>query len=322
MKLIIQIPCLNEAASLPATLRALPPSLAGITKIETLIIDDGSTDDTLAVAKALGVTHVVHFPAHRGLARAYAAGLDAALQAGADIIVNTDADNQYFAGDIPALIAPILAGRAELVIGDRGVRTKADFSPLKRWLQGLGSWVVSQASSLEVPDATSGFRAISRRAAMRLLVLGDYSYTLESLIQAGARRMAVVYVPVRTNVVTRPSRLMRNLPHYLAQSGATILRAYAMYRPLKVFSALGGLITLAGALIGLRYLAFYFGRDAGHLQSVVLSAILIIVGFQVALIGLIADLIAFNRKILEEMLYRIRWLEYAHSETEPETEHS
>ena len=322
MKLIIQIPCLNEAATLPATVRALPQSIAGVTHIETLIVDDGSTDDTVAVARALGVTHIVQFPRHRGLARAYAAGLDAALQAGADIIVNTDADNQYFAGDIPALIAPILAGRAEVVIGDRGVRTKSDFSPLKRQLQGLGSWVVSQASSLHVPDATSGFRAISRRAAMRLLVLGDYSYTLESLIQAGARQMAVVSVPVRTNAVTRPSRLMRNLPHYLAQSGATIIRAYAMYRPLKVFSVLGGLITLAGALVGLRYLLFFFGREPGHLQSVVLSAILIIVGFQVALIGLMADLIAFNRKILEEMLYRVRWLEYEHGETEPELENS
>jgi glycosyltransferase involved in cell wall biosynthesis len=322
MKLIIQIPCLNEAATLPATVRALPHSIAGVTQIETLIVDDGSTDDTVAVARALGVTHVVQFPRHRGLARAYAAGLDAALQAGADIIVNTDADNQYFAGDIPALIAPILAGRADVVIGDRGVRTKSDFSPLKRQLQGLGSWVVSQASSLHVPDATSGFRAISRRAAMRLLVLGDYSYTLESLIQAGARQMAVVSVPVRTNAVTRPSRLMRNLPHYLAQSGATILRAYAMYRPLKVFSALGGLLTLAGALVGLRYLIFFFGREPGHLQSVVLSAILIIVGFQVALIGLMADLIAFNRKILEEMLYRVRWLEYEHAETEPELENT
>src|SRR5262249_29185041 len=224
-------------------------------------------------------------PRHRGLARAYAAGLDASLRAGADIIVNTDADNQYFAGDIPALIAPILAGRAELVIGDRGVRTKAGFSPLKRWLQGVGSWVVSQASSLPVPDASSGFRAVSRKAAMRLLVLGDYSYTLESLIQAGARQMAVISVPVRTNPVTRPSRLMRNLPHYLGQSGATILRAYAMYQPLKVFSALGGLIALIGALVGLRYLVFFFGREPGHLQSVVLSGILIIVGFQVALIG-------------------------------------
>src|SRR5258706_8100728 len=175
MKLIIQIPCLNEAATLPATLRALPQSLAGITEIETLVIDDGSTDGTAAVAKSLGVTHIVPFPRHRGLARAFAAGLDAALRAGADVIVNTDADNQYFAGDIPALIAPILSGQADLVIGDRGVRTKADFSPLKRALQGLGSWVVSQASSLDVPDATSGFRALSRRAAMRLLVLADYS---------------------------------------------------------------------------------------------------------------------------------------------------
>jgi glycosyltransferase involved in cell wall biosynthesis len=322
MKLIIQIPCYNEAESLPTTLRALPRVIPGISEIETLIIDDGSSDETASVAKTWGVTHIVRFPRHRGLARAFAAGLDASLRAGADIIVNTDADNQYEAGDIPVLIAPILSGRAELVVGDRGVKTKADFSPLKRRLQGLGSWVVSQASNLSVPDATSGFRALSRPAALRLLVLGDYSHTLETLIQAGARQMAVVYVPVRTNPATRPSRLMRSLPHYIGQSGATILRAYAMYQPLKVFSTLGALIILAGALIGLRYLVFFFGREPGHLESVVLSAILIVIGLQVGLIGLIADLIAFNRKILEETLYRVRVLESKQSQSEPEIERS
>ena len=319
MKLIIQIPCYNEAATLPATLRDLPRSIPGIAVIETLVVDDCSTDDTAAVAEALGVTHIVRFLKHRGLARGFAAGLEAGLRAGADIIVNTDADNQYWAGDIPALIAPILERRAELVIGDRGVKTVAEFSASKRWLQGLGSWVVGQASHMPVPDATSGFRAISRQAALRLLVLSDYSYTLETLIQAGARQMAVVYVPVRTNPPTRPSRLMSSLPHYLSLSAATITRAYTMYRPLKVFTTLGALITGAGALIGLRYLVFYFGRVPGHLESVILSAILIIVGFQVGLIGVIADLIAFNRKILEEALYRLRILELAQTENKPES---
>ena len=322
MKLIIQIPCFNEEQTLPATLAALPRALPGVDSIEVLVIDDGSHDGTAAVARAAGVKHVIGLPRNVGLARAFAAGLETSLRVGADIIVNTDADNQYYAGDMAALIAPILEGRAELVIGDRGVKNLAEFSPLKRWLQGAGSWVVGQASGLVVPDATSGFRAISRRAALRLLVLSDYSHTLETLIQAGARHMAVVFVPVRTNPATRPSRLMRSTPHYLAQSGATIVRAYAMYQPLKVFTVLGALITLPGVLIGLRYLIFFFGREPGHLQSVVLSAILIIVGFQVGLIGLIADLIAFNRKILEEMLYRVRLLESTQSETELEIENS
>lgn len=320
MKLIIQIPCYNEEQTLPITLAALPRELSGVDCIEVLVIDDGSRDGTAAVARAAGVQHLLSLPRNVGLAKAFAAGLEAALRAGADIIVNTDADNQYDARDIATLIEPILQGRAELVIGDRGVKTVADFSPLKRWLQALGSWVVGQASELNVPDAASGFRAISRQAAFRLLVLSDYSYTLETLIQAGARHMAVTFVPVRTTPPTRPSRLMRSLPHYLGQSTATIIRAYAMYRPFKVFGTLGGLLAAAGVLIGLRYLVFFFGREAGHLQSVVLAAILIIVGFQVAMIGLIADLISFNRKILEEVLYRLRALETTQDEMESKTE--
>ena len=316
MKLIIQIPCFNEAQTLPATLRDLPRQLVGVDCIEYLVIDDGSADETIDVARELGVQHIVRHTQRLGLARAFASGLDAALKAGADIIVNTDGDNQYFAGDIPALIAPILLGRAEMVVGDRGVASLQNFSWLKRVLQRLGSWVVGQAAGMHVPDATSGFRAFSRAAAMRLLVLSNYSYTLETLVQAGTRGLAVAFVPVRINPQTRPSRLMRSLPQYLAYSVTTLVRAYTMYRPFKVFMALGGLMTAAGVAIGLRYLILYYGREAGHLQSVILSAILIIVGFQVGLIGLIADLIAFNRKILEEVVLRLRQLELSQTETE------
>jgi hypothetical protein len=227
------------------------------------------------------------------------------------LIVNTDADNQYNAEDIQRLIEPILAGRADLVIGDRGVSNLPAFSPFKRALQRLGSWVIARASGVDTPDATSGFRALSREAAMRTLVLSEYSYTLETLIQAGARRMAVEYVSVRTNPQTRPSRLMRNLPHYLTNSGATILRAYTMYRPLRVFTALGSFMVLSGLFLGIRflYLNYIVQQGEGLIQSVILSASLLIVGFQVLLIGLLADLIAFNRKILEELLYRIRRIE-------------
>ena len=318
MKLIIQIPCFNEEHTLPATLRDLPHAIPGVDQIELLVIDDGSSDATAAVARALGVHHIVRFPQQRGLARAFAAGLQTSLRLGADIIVNTDADNQYQADCLPALVAPILLGKADLVIGDRGVMTVSGFSPLKRRLQRLGSWVVEQASGLSVPDATSGFRAISREAAMRLLVLSDYSYTLETLIQAGARRMAVTYVPVRTNPKTRPSRLMRSLPHYLAQSTATITRAYAMYSPFKVFVTIGALMLGAGVLVGLRYLLLYYGRVAGHTESLILAAVLIVVGFQVGLIGLVSDLIAFNRKILEEVLYRLRQSELQQQSAERE----
>ena len=310
MKLIIQIPCFNEEQTLAATLRELPRSLPGVDTIEFLVVDDGSTDDTALVARALGVEHVLRFPRQRGLARAFAAGLDAALKQGADLIVNTDADNQYPASAIPRLIAPILAGRADLVIGDRGVATVTGFSPLKRRLQQLGSWVVHRASGLPVPDATSGFRALSRETAQRLMVLSEYSYTLETLIHAGARRLAVVYVPIQTNPPVRPSRLMRGVSDYLTHSAITIVRAYTTYRPLRAFLSVGALIVLAGTAVGLRFLYFYVqGNGTGHIQSLILAAILLVVGFQVGLIGLMADLIGFNRKILEELLYRVRRLE-------------
>ncbi|MFZ6027650.1 MAG: glycosyltransferase family 2 protein [Chloroflexota bacterium] len=309
MKLIIQIPCYNEAEVIPTTIATLPRQIAGIDCVEYLVVDDGSQDNTAEAARQAGVDHIVRIR-HQGLAGAFQAGLDACLKCGADIIVNTDADNQYHADDIEKLVAPILAGRAEIVVGDRGVATLEVFSPIKRKLQQLGSWVVSQASGLKIPDATSGFRAFSREAAIHMLVLSHYSYTIETLIQAGANRKAVEYVPIRTNPPTRPSRLMKSIPHFLTHSGSTIVRAYTMYRPLRVFTTLGTLLLLAGLLPGLRFLYFYLTQgSAGHIQSLILSAILLIVGFQVLLIGLVADLINFNRKIMEQTLYRVRRLE-------------
>ncbi len=311
MKLIIQIPCYNEEQTLPQTLRDLPRSLPGVDRIEFLVIDDGSDDNTAQVARDLGVEHVVRLRRNRGLAYAFVVGLDNAVRLGADIIVNTDADNQYRGEDVARLIAPILAGRADMVVGDRGVGTLAHFSPGKRLLQRLGSWVVQQAAGLDIPDATSGFRALTRDAALRTLVLSNYSYTLETLIQAGARQMAIEYVPVRTNPQTRPSRLMRGLPHYLSQSTQTILRTYTLYRPLRVFLSLGLLMIGGGVLLGLRFLYLFVSRGGatGNVQSLILAAVLLIVGFQTCLIGLMADLIGFNRKILEETLYRLRRLE-------------
>ncbi len=311
MKLIIQIPCYNEAATLPLTLRDLPRELPGIDTIEWLVIDDGSEDDTAQVARAHGVDYVHRFTQHQGLARAFTAGLEIALRAGADIIVNTDADNQYDARDLPALLAPILEHRADIVVGDRGVTTLAHFSPLKRVLQRLGSWVVQRASGLTVPDATSGFRAFTREAALRLTVLSDYSYTLETLIQAGARNLVVVYVPVRARPPLRQSRLIHSLPDYLWQSAqTTIIRAYAMFQPLRIFWLIGTTLILIGAIPALRFLYFFLlGKGSGHIQSLIFAAIFLIVGFQVLLIGLLADLIGFNRKILEEILYRLRRLE-------------
>jgi glycosyltransferase involved in cell wall biosynthesis len=310
VKLIIQIPCYNEAQSLPATLQALPRHLEGVDKIEYLIIDDGSQDNTSQVAVANGVHHVVRLNPHKGLAAGFSAGLEACLQQDADIIVNTDADNQYNAEDIQRLIDPILKAEAEIVVGDRGVATHREFSPTKRILQRLGSWVVTRASGVHTPDATSGFRALSRKGALRTLVLSEYSYTLETLIQAGQRGVPVAYVPVRTNPQTRPSRLIRNLPQYMAYSGTTIVRAYTMYRPLRVFTAIALLLIAAGSFLSLRFLYYWITeQSSGHVQSLILSAILLIVGFQTLLIGLLADLIGFNRLILEEILFRTRQLD-------------
>ena len=319
MKLIIQIPCYNEAETLPETVADLPRSLPGIDCIEYLVVDDGSTDGTARVARELGVHHVVRFTGNRGLAQAFAAGLDACLVRQADIIVNTDADNQYVGADIARLVEPILAGRADMVVGDRQVASVPSFSPLKRSLQRLGSWVISRAAGAAIPDAASGFRALTREAALRTLVLSNYSYTLETLIQAGAQHMKVEYVPIRTNAPTRPSRLMHHLPDYLSNSATTIVRAYAFYRPLRVFVMAGALAIFAGLLLGLRFLYFYvIGQGDGHIQSLILTAVLLIIGFQTLLIGLVADLVGANRKIVEELLHRVRRLESARTQPDEE----
>lgn len=310
MKLVIQIPCYNEEITLQQTVQDLPRALPGVDEIEYLVVDDGSTDRTVKVARELGVHHIVQLKRNRGLANAFVVGLEAALRAGADIIVNTDADNQYQGDGIGSLVRPILEKRADIVIGDRGVAALEYFSPLKRLLQRLGSWVVERASGIPIPDATSGFRAFTREAALRLTVLSDYTYTLETLIQAGARRMAVVYVPIRTNPQTRPSRLISSTLSFLTISAITIIRFYTMYRPIRVFTTIGGTFITGGVVLGLRFLYFYLqGRGVGNVQSLILAAILTIVGFQVCLIGLIADLVRLNRRMLEDTLYRVRRME-------------
>lgn len=312
MKLVIQIPCYNEAATLPITLRELPRTVPGFGAIEILVVDDGSGDGTERVARDLGVHHVRRLAKHVGLARAFAAGLEAALGVGADVIVNTDADNQYDARDLPALVQPLLDKRADIVVGDRGTGRVPHFSWVKRALQQLGSWVVAQFSGLAVPDAASGFRAFSRDAALRLVVLSDYSYTLETLIQAGAQGLRVAYVPVRTRAELRPSRLIKSVPEYLAHSALTIVRAYAMYKPTRIFLISGIVMILIGAVPALRFIYFYLsGSGAGHIQSLIFAAVFLIVGFQVLLIGLLADLIGLNRKLLEDLLYRVKKLENA-----------
>jgi len=309
-KLIIQIPCLNEALTLPATLADLPKQIDGVDEIELLIIDDGSTDATCQVAQECGADHLVQFPRHRGLAKGFAAGLDACLRLGADVIVNTDADGQYPGEDIPRLVAPILRGEADIVIGDRGVGAVEHFSRSKRLLQRFGSRVVSTLSGIEVGDVTSGFRAYSREAALRLNILTDFTYTLESLIQSGSKPITVVTVPTRSNAPTRPSRLFRGVPEYLRRQVPSILRLYVVYRPLRSLSLVSLIFLLPGLLIAIRFLYFYAnGQGAGHVQSLILATILSIVGVQVLVLGLVADLMAANRRLLEDVLYRVRRLE-------------
>jgi glycosyltransferase involved in cell wall biosynthesis len=309
-KLIIQIPCLNEAETLPQTLRDLPVSIPGVDLIETLVVDDGSRDGTSEVARAHGVHHIVRFRRNKGLAAAFMAGIDAALKLGADYIVNTDADNQYAGEDIALLLAPLLSGEADICIGDRNIQAIAHMTASKKLLQRLGSWVVRQVSGTKVPDTTSGFRAYTREAALRMTLVSEFSYTLESLIQAGKRRMAIAHVEVRTNPRTRQSRLFDSIFAYIKQSAATIVRIYASHEPLKVFSYIGLTIFGVGFIVSLRFLYYYMtGSGAGKLQSLILSAVLMIVGFQVVLIGLVADLISGSRKVLEDVLYRVRLLE-------------
>jgi len=310
MKLIVQIPCLNEEETLPATVADIPRTIPGVDVVELLIIDDGSTDRTVEIARELGVEHIVRFTQNRGLAAAFSTGLDACLKLDADIIVNTDGDNQYAGSDIPSLIAPIFDGQADIVIGDRETDTIAHFSPTKKRLQKLGSWVVRQASDTDIPDTTSGFRAYSRDAALRINVTTDYSYTLETIIQAGKQHLAVGHVPVGTNPKSRDSRLIGNTWSYLSRSAATIIRIYTMYEPLRVFVSAGVLLLLGGLVLSLRYLYFvYLGEGTGHVQSVIIAAVLIIAGFQVIMIGLIADLIAINRRLSEDILLRVKRLE-------------
>jgi len=310
MKLIIQIPCYKEEEYLPATLAALPKQLAGIDRIETLVVDDGSPDRTSQVARELGVDHVIRNPVNQGLARAFAIGLDYALKQGADIIVNTDADNQYKGECVAKLIDPILHHEADVVIGNRNPIRLKHFSLPKRILQYLGSWVVRRLSGTSIPDAASGFRAFSREAALRMNVVSDFTYTLETIIQAGKKQLFVTHVDVDVNPHTRPSRLFSGASHYVLRSVSTIVRIYALYEPLRVFTIIGIVLLLGGSAIGVRFVINYLHEGgAGHIQSLILAAVLLLAGFQTVLIGLMADLIGASRRMLEDAMLRIRRLE-------------
>jgi glycosyltransferase involved in cell wall biosynthesis len=307
MKLIIQIPCYNEAETLAKALAELPRSVAGFDCVEWLIIDDGSIDDTVNVAKENGVDHVISHIHNKGLAQGFMTGLEACIELGADIIVNTDADNQYNAKDIPALVGPILSGKSDLVVGERPIETIEHFSPVKKVLQKLGSWVVRVASNTSIPDAPSGFRAISREAAEKLIVFSEYTYTLETIIQAGRNNMAITSVPIRVNEDLRPSRLVKSIPSYIQRSIGTIIRIFAIYSPFRFFGTIGLVLILLGTLLGFRFLWFYFtGEGEGHVQSVILSGVLLGIGFQTVLIAFVADLLAANRKLLEKIRYQLK----------------
>jgi glycosyltransferase involved in cell wall biosynthesis len=312
IKLIIQIPCYNEEGTLPIALAALPRQVPGIDTVEWLIINDGSSDRTVEVARAHGVDHIVDLGAHQGLAKGFMAGLDAALRLGADIIVNTDADNQYNAEDIPRLLQPILKGEAEIVVGERPITEIGHFSMLKKFLQKLGSWVVRVASNTGVADAPSGFRAMSRKAAMQLNVFSQYTYTLETIIQAGQKNIPIVSVPIRTNGYLRPSRLMKSMTAYIQRSILTILRIFITYKPLRFFTIAGSLPFALGTLLGLRWLWFFIveGSEKARVPSLILAAILILIGVQLWIFGIVADIIAVNRKLLEDIQQRVKRIEY------------
>ena len=320
MHLIVQIPCHNEERGLPATLAGIPSNIAGVDLIETLIIDDGSTDNTVEVARRLGVDHIVRLPGHKGLAAAFQTGLDACLRSGADIIVNTDGDNQYPQADIPRLITPILQNEADIVIGDRQVQTVSYFSPVKKRLQQWGSWVVCQASGVKAPDATSGFRAYSREAALRLSILTRYTYTLETIIQAGKKGLRVAYVPIQVNQPTRDSRLIKSNWSYIKHSAATILRLYVYYEPLRTFFYVSLPFIVVGLFALVRFLFFHFTGQAGvgrHVQSLVVGGTLLTIGFLLFVLGVLADLIAANRMLVEETMYRVKRMETSNGHPAP-----
>ena len=321
MKLIIQIPCYNEAETLEVALNDLPKQIDGIDEIEYLIINDGSKDNTVEVAKNWGVHYVVNFKCNKGLAKGFMAGLDACLRQGADIIVNTDADNQYCGADIEKLVRPILDGKADIVIGERPIDDTEHFSPLKKKLQHIGSWTVRVASKTDVPDAPSGFRAYSRQAALKMNVVNEYTYTLETIVQAGRNKMAITSVPIRTNPELRKSRLFNSMFGYIKKSMLTIIRAFMMYKPLRFFTIIGSTIFLIGLILGIRFLVFVFmGESGGHIQSLILASTLLLLGFQTFISGLQADLIASNRKLLEDIQERVRRLDYDHDKNKKTVE--
>lgn len=307
MKLVIQIPCYNEEQALPVTLKALPEKINGIDEIEVLIINDGSTDNTVEVAKSLGVKSFVDMPHNSGLARAFVAGLQKALELGADIIVNTDADNQYCADDIEKLVQPILAHDADIVIGARPVSQIKHFSMLKKFLQKLGSSVMRIVSSTEVEDAPSGFRAFSRNAALQINVFDSYTYTMETIIQASAKGLVLKSIPISVNADLRKSKLVKNMFDYIRRSVFTMLRMFLIYRPFRFFAIIAGLFFAAGTILGLRFLYYYiFASGSGHIQSLILSAIFIITGVQVAVIAVMSELMSINRKLLEDIQRRLK----------------
>jgi glycosyltransferase involved in cell wall biosynthesis len=313
MKLIVQIPCYNEEKTLSETIADIPKKIPGVDQIEVLIIDDGSTDKTIDEAKKSGIKHFVKHTKNKGLARSFQAGLDACLRLGADIIVNTDGDNQYKGQDIPKLIQPILDRKADIVIGDRQTGTIPHFSNTKKKMQKIGSFVVRLLSDTSVPDAVSGFRAFSREAAMQMNIVSSFSYTIETVIQAGKKDLTVKSIPVGTNSKTRDSRLFNSIPDFVTRSAGTMIRMYTMYQPLRVFFYIGSLLIIFGMIPSVRFLYYYFsGTGAGHIQSLIFAAILFIVGFQVLMIGIVADVIGFNRKLIEETLLRIKRIELDH----------